>query len=39
LIRVTNDIRNGLMMRWDGLAAPGMAVPSVRTNARDLVIP
>lgn len=36
---VTHGVCNGLMMRRDGLAAPGVAVPSVRTNARDLAIP
>jgi hypothetical protein len=33
---VTHDIRNGLMMRRDGVAAPGAAVSSARTGARDL---
>jgi hypothetical protein len=36
--RVTYDIRNGLMMRRDGVAAPGKAVSSASTSARDLAI-
>jgi len=35
---VTYDIRNGLMMRRDGVAAPGKAVSSASTSARDLAI-
>jgi hypothetical protein len=36
--RVTHDIRSALMMRRDGVAAPGGAVSSASASARALVI-